>query len=954
LSEFHRLLLGLHAQARRIDRDQALLGAFGVGAMAYIHQVESVHRMLTGTSCRWLLADEVGLGKTIQAIMVMRALAAQSPRRLNVALVVPDDLVGQWAEELLTRGHVLPIDSGQEGLVVGNLALRLARPSQLVSDRRLIADETDLLIIDEFTRLQVQVQHDLVAAARTVPNVIVLTATPALHLADTRRKLMALIEPEADRVAQAEKLDILKVLADREERAIKQFGGQMQEVEKWREVEEAYGLYRRLIRTARIDYPEALPRRNYQPIRVPPTDGDVGRAKTTRGYLEAARNSNLAIDHNLLLQVAGRSPVSLRERLRTLRRPSPALQSAWQKVDHCLREEFGDAKLDVLIDHLCAIHHRNRHARVVVVAEDNPTTSYLREAIEKLAEFRVASKRRTVEATKELEIQVVSLKDALDDFISGEAKVLVAADAAREGHNLQFADEIIFFALPWSPSDIQQWIGRIDRLGTKGQVVNRRIAITPIVIKGSIEDHILEVLEGTGVFMKSEVFDESEWEAITKAISAAIEGGGKGSWADAVHEAEELGESYGTWLKATRLPPSGRTAIATRCGTHFKDMGYSAPITRIEGYPWDWHQARERAVETMIKLACEDYLEVRHTRMGEQRFGTIWYKNRPNPDDFIIPDLDTSSSWYRQAYIARRSEIECPPRTHVIQSDGEKRRLNFFDHGCSLHDGAVVAFEKQTPATGIGIEFVVEYPIGHTALQWEGHRLLVATAELDLSDSIDADLDTAQLAPDPNYSKPERDAQTAATLNALVQFQADRRWMINLAPPEMLVAIHVEDGDNIVAAKNAEPAIFEPFQDGRCPRQIGQKRKPKMSNAQLAEARSIAVKRLTELALDHQRHAMVAVRTEVERRIFSAKADADDQVKAARAELAETLTRDSNFDFNRAAQRGAALALELADANWVRRAARLNGLEEAIRIGTKIVNRRMFWILPKAPSEENQ
>ena len=39
---------------------------------------------------------------------------------------------------------------------------------------------------------------------------------------------------------------------------------------------------------------------------------------------------------------------------------------------------------------------------------------------------------------------------------------LGAADAAREGHNLQFADEIIFFALPWSPPDIQQWIGRIE------------------------------------------------------------------------------------------------------------------------------------------------------------------------------------------------------------------------------------------------------------------------------------------------------------------------------------------------------------------------------------------------------------------------------------------------------------------------------------------------------------
>ena len=81
MSEFHRVLLGLHSQARRVDRDHALLGALGVGAFAYPHQLDSVHRMITGTECRWLLADEVGLCKTIQAIMVMRALATQSRGR---------------------------------------------------------------------------------------------------------------------------------------------------------------------------------------------------------------------------------------------------------------------------------------------------------------------------------------------------------------------------------------------------------------------------------------------------------------------------------------------------------------------------------------------------------------------------------------------------------------------------------------------------------------------------------------------------------------------------------------------------------------------------------------------------------------------------------------------------------------------------------------------------------
>ncbi len=951
MSEFHRLLLGLHAQARRIDRDQALLGSLGVGALAYPHQVDSVHRMVTGSACRWLLADEVGLGKTIQAIMVMRALAAQSPRPLNVALVVPDELVSQWEEELLCRGHVLALESGDEGGAVGNLVMRLVRPSRMLAGGRIAATKIDLLLVDEFTKLQVQVRSDLIAAARIIPNVIILTATPALHLAATRRELMALLEPEADRIAKAEDRDILKVLAEREVLAIDRHGDQFQEAGTRRAVEEAYGLYRHLIRTARTDYPDALPKRIYQPVRLAPTNGDVERARTTRGYLEAAKTSNLDIRRDLLLQVGGRSPVSLRERLSTLRRSSPALHDAWQQIDSCLRQEPGDAKLDALIDHLRGVHARDPEARVVVVAEDNPTTDYLRDAIEKLTDVKVAKKRRSVGAAEELEIQIAGLKEALDDFISGEAKVLVAADAAREGHNLQFADEIIFFALPWSPPDIQQWIGRIDRLGTKGLPANRRIAITPIVIDESIEEQILEVLEGTGVFLKSEVFDESEWEAIRKAIAAAADGSSGASWNDAAREAKTLGETYDAWLQATRLPPSPRTAIATRCEARFRSRRYAAPMATIEGYPWNWYLMRERAAETMVKIAREDYLDVRGGRMGDQRFNTMWYKTRPGPGALTLPDLDTRHSWYRQAYIGRRAAIECPPRTHIVHKDPEKRRLHFFDHGSTLHDGAVAAFEMQTPSTTIMTEFVVEYPVGHPALQWTGRRLLVATAELDLRGAIDLDLEMVLGPAASKASKPEQDARNTAARNALAQLQADRRWMIDLAPPEMLFAVHVEDGDDMVVADAAAPALLDPIHDGKCARQIGKLRTP-LSGERLRTARSTADNRIRKLGGDCLAQAMTAVRNEVEKRLFAAQADADNLAAAARAELAAAQAQDTIPEIKRAAERGAALALALADSVWAERVRRLDGLEEAMRAEGQPTGVRMFWIAPRAPSDE--
>ncbi|TPK87370.1 DEAD/DEAH box helicase [Mesorhizobium sp. B2-4-17] len=950
MSEFHRVILGLHAQARRIDRDQALLGALGVGAFAYPHQIDSVHRMVTGTTCRWLLADEVGLGKTIQAIMVMRALAAQSPKPLTVALVVPDDLVSQWEEELLCRGHVLALESGEEGEVVGNIVMRLVRPSRLVAGGRIAAVKIDLLLVDEFTRLQVQVRRDLITAARIIPNVLAMTATPALHQATTRRELMALLEPEADRIAQAEDREILKVLADREAQALKRYEHELQDASKRRAVEEGYGLYRRLIRTARTDYPDALPKRIYQPIRLSPTDGDVERARTTRAYLEAARASNLDIRREALLQVAGRSRQSLRDRLSTLKRSSAAMQTAWRQIDLCLRDEQGDAKLDALVDHLRALHANKPEARVVVVAEDNPTTDYLRDAIEKLTDIKVARKRRLVGADENLEVQVTVLKEALDDFINGEAKVLVAADAAKEGHNLQFADEIIFFALPWSPPDIQQWIGRIDRLGAKGLPINRRIAITPIVVDGSIENNILEVLEGTGVFLRSEVFDESEWQDISDAISEAANGSAGGSWTDAAKQARTLGDAYDAWLTVTRLPPSSRTTLALKREARFRNRPYAAPIVGAGSEGWDWFQARELAAEAMMKVSREDYLDLRKGQMGDQRFSTVWYKARPRENDLIIPDLDARSSGYRQAYISRRAAFECPPRTYVAQSDERKRRLHFFDHGSSLHDGVIAAFERQTPATDITTEFTVEYPSGHPILRWEGRRLLLCVSEFDLRDALSIDVDAILGIADPQASKAEQDARTVAGRAVLTQFQADRRWMIDLCPPELLFATLVEVGEEVVAA-DAAAAIFNPIYDGQCARQIG-KRRSTLSDARLKAARGTVAAQLRKRGEEKLAQARIAIRNAGERRCFTAEADATNFADAARSEIKVAAALDSKLEFNRAAQRGAALMLNLAETTWAARAARLRGVEGAL--GTVVALRRakMFWVVPRAASEE--
>ncbi|MEA2906278.1 MAG: ATP-dependent helicase HepA [Alphaproteobacteria bacterium] len=952
MSEFHRVLLGLHAQARRIDRDQALLGALGVGAFAYPHQLESVHRIITGTACRWLLADEVGLGKTIQAIMVMRALAAQNSGPLRVALVVPDDLVSQWEEELLCRGHVLALESGDASVETGNLIIRLMRPSVLAVAKKIIPELIDLLLVDEFPRLTVQVRRDLISAARDISNVIVLSATPTLHLAASRQELMSMLEPEADRVARAESRDILSILADREQVAGERYSAELHNSSGRRTVEENFGFYRRLIRTQRSDYPDALPQRVYQPIRLPPTDGDVERGRTTHEYLSAARVADVDIRSDLLLQVSGRSPQSLRERLSTLKRNTPGLQAAWRRIDDCLRNEPGDARLDALIDHVRGVHAKNSAARIVVVAEDNPTTDYLRDALEKLADVKVAKKRRSVSAANELEVHVTTLKDALDDFISGEAKVLVAADAAREGHNLQFAEEIVFFALPWSPPDIQQWIGRIDRLGTKGLPSKRRIAVTPIVVDGSIESRILDVLEGTGVFHRSEVFDDSEWAEISIAINAAAYGVAGATWGDAAIRAKSVGKTYDEWLHATQFPPSQRTNLAREYQSWLRGRDYAAPFNPIdEEARTNWFHIREQAVETLLRLAREEHFEVRKSRSGEQSFFTMWYKVRPGEDTVIFPELDPQSSFFREAYIVRRAAIGCPPCTHIVQSDLRKRRLHFFDHGNVLHDSVVATLERYAPKLDLRAEFVVDFPNGHPILEWENRRLLFAVAEVDTSTMLSFNADSVLGPNDTKLSKPEQDERAAAARRSLSEYQADRRWLLDLCPSELILAAVVEDGNDMVGV-DATAALFNPFHGDEVAQQRSKRRSP-LPEPTLRAARTSIEAQLKNKAGELLRRAILNVKRETQVRLLAVRADAENLVAAARAELAAAMKLDVKFEFNRAAQRAAQLTLDLAKAGWACRSQRIE--TAATRFETIVFKSvKLLWVLPCRRQIENE
>ncbi|MCB1745317.1 MAG: DEAD/DEAH box helicase family protein, partial [Gammaproteobacteria bacterium] len=189
------LCLSVQAVRRYFESMRTPLApAVGVAAALYTHQVANVLRVLTDVRVRHLLADEVGLGKTVQALMVLNALRSQRPR-LQALIVVPDRLVPQWRDEIMSRAHTAPFDEEGRDVLEGGQYIRLAWEAQLrmtnpVGQPRLTLSDIDpgrfdVLVVDELHSLTSAMQDRIVRVASNFQHVLILTATPKFQ--DMRR-----------------------------------------------------------------------------------------------------------------------------------------------------------------------------------------------------------------------------------------------------------------------------------------------------------------------------------------------------------------------------------------------------------------------------------------------------------------------------------------------------------------------------------------------------------------------------------------------------------------------------------------------------------------------------------------------------------------------------------------------------------------------------------------------
>jgi SNF2 family DNA or RNA helicase len=432
------------------------------------YQIRAALRVLGPLRGRALLSDEVGLGKTIEAGLVIKELLTRGMVKRFLVLTVPS-LVDQWEEELADKFGLAAATTNQAGArgdaqkfwrdnpgIVASLHT-LKQPAHLDIARQV---HWDILVVDEAHYLRNR-ESQAWQAVNALPRqfLLLLTATPVQNSLEELYNLVTLLQPgqlPSPKEFRARFLDPKRPRQPREPEELRRLLGQV------------------MIRNTRANAGVNLPPRRAETVLFEPEEG--GRAfwerwdGELRARLSQLNSSQSSLWGRLLLQTAGSSPAAWRAALEKF--PDRGAARAWR--DQAPLEGSWRRKCE-LIPPLA----RGEGGAVVF-------TQFL-ETQAALADFLRGGGVETFVingATPAPERQPIT-----EEFHQ-RGGALLLTHSGTEGRNLQFSHRLVNFDLPWNPMEIEQRIGRLHRLGQQHPV-----HICNFVQAGTLQEHLLQVLQ---------------------------------------------------------------------------------------------------------------------------------------------------------------------------------------------------------------------------------------------------------------------------------------------------------------------------------------------------------------------------------------------------------------------------------------------------------------------------
>lgn len=431
------------------------------------HQLDTARRVLLEMRGRAILADEVGLGKTIEAGLILKEYMVRGLVK-KALILVPASLVLQWVRELNTKFGIPAAAQKKEymweqcDIIVASMDTAKRDPHRDI----VLNMEYDMLIIDEAHKLKNKktTNYQFVSELRK-KYCLLLTATPVQNDLKELYNLINVLKPgQLGGLGRYQSSFILGKRTPKNENVLQE------------------ELSKIMIRNRRSDggvtYTERRVRNISLQLSQEEQDLYNGVTDFVRSRYQESQGDLAGLLSLVTLQrevCSSRDAVflTLFNMFKNMPEDSPMRGKVGELVQ-LIRSIKANTKAEKALELIQEIGDK-----VIIFTEYRASQEYLMQYL----------KERKISAVPYRGGMNRGKKDWMMDLFRSRAQVLVATEAGGEGINLQFCNHMINFDLPWNPMRVEQRIGRVHRLGQ-----TKDVHIYNMSTQNTIEEHILNLL----------------------------------------------------------------------------------------------------------------------------------------------------------------------------------------------------------------------------------------------------------------------------------------------------------------------------------------------------------------------------------------------------------------------------------------------------------------------------
>jgi len=469
----------LFLQAQKISLLQGfeqLLCLKSVNIDHYQYQIETARKVLRRFAGRAILADEVGLGKTIEAGLILKEYFSRGLVSKVLILTVPS-LVSQWKEEMETKfnlNFVTTDDVEFEPKETNfwhkhNLIIASLHTAKRENHRQTIHQiDYDLLIIDEAHHLKSKatISWQFVNEIKK-KFVLLLTATPIQNNLEELYNMITILKPGQLKTLTAFKRNFVTRGNPKKPKNKEELRELLSEV---------------MIRNTRAQVDIKLPKRYAKTIKIHLLPNELAIYLHVSDFVKEEYSLNTPLNKFLLMILQREIGSSAMAVIPTLKKMSenPNISDVKKKRLIEIYKEADKINESTKINALLKIIHSINGEKCLIFTQFLETQKVILQALQKAGI-----------STSIFNGQMSSMdKNSNIKKFQDQNQILVSTEAGGEGRNLQFCHIMLNYDLPWNPMRIEQRIGRICRVGQKNEVY-----IFNLSSQETIEAYILKLLD---------------------------------------------------------------------------------------------------------------------------------------------------------------------------------------------------------------------------------------------------------------------------------------------------------------------------------------------------------------------------------------------------------------------------------------------------------------------------